>query len=161
MDLASHPLQKVEQIHRDLRKPCLVSHWQNQVMGGSEPVSSRVNGIILKCLSITPWVEVNSSNWSSPVLWEGRDGERGGHHHTHYYNRVSTAASQVSATRSQVTILRMWIGTGRIELSAMRLWVLWILPLLPPLSHPLIRLTHEGPSQAMGPGRGNPVALIP
>ena len=34
-------------------KPFLVSHWQNQVMCIPEPVSSRMNGIVLQCLRVT------------------------------------------------------------------------------------------------------------
>ena len=69
----SSPQGRQNYFSETFSKPLPVSHWQNQVMCIPEPVSSRMNGIVLQCLRVTLWAEVNSSNWSLPAL-NGRSG---------------------------------------------------------------------------------------
>ena len=65
--------------------------------------------------------------------------------HTHTHTHTHTTRLQVSTTKTQ--------------LSTIRTHVLYMLPLLPPLRHPQVWLTHMQPSKVMGAGRWSPTVL--
>lgn len=74
-------------------KPLPASRWQNQVMAVPGPVSSRINGITLKCLRMTSELKVILQTEVLPCSVGGTDGQWGGHHYTHYYNSGERSSS--------------------------------------------------------------------
>ena len=73
--------------------------------------------------------------------------------HAHACTRVRTH------THTHTHTTRLQVSTTKTQLSTIRTRVLYMLPLLPPLSHPQVWLTHMQPSKVMGAGRWSPTVL--